>query len=215
MRISTIIITGLVLTFAISCQEAVQTLDAEIHEIYSVQGDDQTKRPVNLLYKDVKYFDGKGHMVQRIFYNVDNTIKGVEHVQRDADKGVSNYYDQDSNLLAIYNLEYVEDNVIKRTAYDGNTKELLRIEGFAYSKEGLKIGKSIYDSGGNIVSHYIMKHDDNHNEVAFIQLDGDNNVKAEELFTIQSTDDSNRWTERWGYRDGKPSTFHRRTFSKK
>ena len=89
-----------------ACKESKEAVTLVVHEIYAVEGDDESKKPTVLSYKDVKQYDFDGVMVQQNFYKVDNTLKAYEFIKKDGNKGVTNYYGADSSLLAIYELEY-------------------------------------------------------------------------------------------------------------
>jgi len=181
---------GLLALYA--CSDSQEISRIVIHEIYQVDGDEVTKKPTVLSYKDVKHYDAHDNLVQQNFYQVDNSLKGYEFIKRTGDQGVTNYYDADSNLLAIYELEYEGNNITKRTAYDGNTKEALRVESYEYSINDKVDTKKIFSADGTLMDLFRMKYDNDGNEIQYLRYSG---------------------KERWGYKNEVPTSFHRRTFS--
>jgi len=98
-----VVLLSLLALFACTNSKHISRL--VVHEIYKVEGNDSAKKPTVLSYKDVKHYNEEGLLVQQNFYAVDNTLKAFEFIKKDGDNGVTNYYDADSNLLAIYELE--------------------------------------------------------------------------------------------------------------
>jgi len=192
--------------------DSKQAVTLVVHEIYAVEGDDENKKPTVLSYKDVKQYDEDGVMVQQNFYKVDNTLKAYEFIKKDGNKGVTNYYDADSNLLAIYELEYEGIHIQTRTAFDGLTKEKLRSESYERDSNGnLKI-KKIFNAQGQLMDVYKMNYDKQDNEREFSKYNPEDKLVANEKFIIVKKNDDGKWVERWGYKNGLPSSFHRRTF---
>ncbi len=185
----------------------------EVLEIFRVEGDEATKRPTVLRYKDVKNYNQDGILVQQNFYNVDNSLKGYEFIKKDGNTGVTNYYDADSNLLAIYELEYNANLISKRVGYDGSTKELLRTEVFNYNGNGQMISKTILDQKGKTSGSFDMHYDADGNEILFEMKGSDGQLISKESFVIIKVNEEKKWTERWGYIDEQPNSFHRRSFS--
>lgn len=212
----TILLTCLLslITALSACKDTRDTTTLEVHEIFHVEGNEETKKPTVLKYKDVKHYDENGFLLQQNFYEVDNSLKGYEFIHRDGEKGVTNYYSADSTLLAVYELEYANDKIVKRIAHDGQTNELLRVEIFKHDVKGNITGKDILDDTGALSSAFTMTYDSNGNEVGYSRKDHEGKVLMQEDFKISKVNDSGKWTERWGYRNGTPSSFHRRSFSK-
>lgn len=208
-----LLVLGLAL-LAASCknQDVVPGELLVIHEIYQVTGDEQSKKPTVLKYKDAKLYK-KGLLEQTTFFEIDNTVKSYEFVQKDGDSGITNYYDADSSLLAIYNIEYKGTNIVKRMGYEGHSKELLRTESFEYDHNGNVIKKSIFDNKGQLSSFFKMDYDNDANEISFSRHRADGQMIDEETFVISEKNERGEWLERWGYRNDMPSSFHRRSFS--
>lgn len=207
-------LTFFCLVFAFcACKDTQKITRLEVLEIFQVEGDDSSKKPTLLKYKDVKQFDKDGLLIQQNFYEIDNSLKGYEFIKREGQKGVTNYYNSDSVLLAIYELEYVGNKISKRTGFDGATRELLRTEIYSYNKNGRVESKSIFDQNGNISNSYKMEYDANGNEILFRMLDAKSEIRMEEKFVVSKTNKDKLWTERWGYINGTPNSFHRRSFS--
>lgn len=198
----------------LACNDSISVSTLVVHEIYNVEGDETTKKPTTLRYKDSKHYDEGNNLVQQNFYEVDNTLKGYEFIKKEGAKAVTNYYDSDSNLLAIYNLNYTDNLISERVAYDGITKEILRSESYLYNDQGDRTQKTIYNPSGKLMNTFKMKYDTDGNEVEFEHLNSAGAVTSKEVFSIAKVDDQRRWLERWGYKNGEPSSFHRRSFSK-
>jgi len=196
-----------------ACTDAKLGSTLVIHEIYKVEGDEASKKPTTLSYKDVKQYDEEGLLIQRNFYNVDNTLKGYEFIQKNGDKGVTNYYDVDSTLLAIYTLEYTGKLITKRTAFDGKTKEVLRSEIYRHDKDDNRIGKDIYNSNEQLVESFKMFFDTDGNEIELSRYNTSGQLSLKEKYQVSEKNAEGLWTERWGYVNGQPHSFHRRTFS--
>jgi len=71
----------------------------------------------------------------------------------------------------------------------------------------------IYNSAGQLMDAYRMKFDSDGNEEEFAKYDANGNILGTEQFSIAKKNDEGQWTERWGYKNGLPNSFHRRTFS--
>ena len=114
--------------------DSIEMLEATQFEIFNVEPtESQELKKTTLKSKDVKYHRGD-LLVRQDFYQVNNTLKAFEVITKDGDKGISNYYSADSTLLAIYHLVYHpnSDLIMRREGYDGQTKELLRVETYEY-----------------------------------------------------------------------------------
>ncbi len=207
----TLLIPSLAVLYA--CNNSLEEPYLVIHEIYEVTGSEADKKPTTLRYKDVKHFDGNNNLSQQYFYEVDNTLKAYEFINKSGDKAVTNYYNKDSVLLAIYNLEYKEDRIVKRTAYDGNSKEILRSEHYSYDGEGNRTSKAIHNENGEQVAKFAMKYDEHGNEIEFSHFDITGTQTSTETYLITKSDEKNRWVERWGYKNNIPSSFHRKSYS--
>ncbi len=197
-----------------SCAEGQKELSTETLEIYDVTGTENDKKPTILNYKEIKFYDGDGYLCQQDFYQVDNTLKGYEIIQRDGNKATSNYFSTDDKLLAIYNIEFDGTEMTRRVGYDGVTKEQLRSESYSYSPKGELLKKAIYNSQGSLVRTFDLSYDENLNEVGFVSYAADASSTISESYLISKVDESGRWLEKWGYTDSTPVSFHRRTFGK-
>ncbi len=196
---------------------AQSQLEATKFEIFKVEPDAQTNlKPTTLKYKEVKYHRGD-LLVRQDFYEVNNTLKGFEVITKEKDGGISNYYSVDSVLLAIYHLAYIPgtDLVMRKEGFDGQTKDLLRIETYEYdnSTNGMK-SKIIFDASGSPVRKYEMSLDDKGNEKTVAIMNPDGTAIANESYEVLASDNTGRWTERWGKVNGEVKTFQRRIFSK-
>ena len=195
-----------------ACKESKEAVTLVVHEIYAVEGDDESKKPTVLSYKDVKQYDVDGVMVQQNFYKVDNTLKAYEFIKKDGNKGVTNYYGADSSLLAIYELEYEGIHILTRTAFDGQTKEKLRSESYERDSNGNLKVKRVFNDQGQLMDVYKMNYDKQGNEREFSKYNSEDRLLVNEKFIIVKKNAKGKWLERWGYKDDLPNSFHRRTF---
>ena len=103
----------------------------------------------------------------------------------------------------------------RREGYDGQTKELLRVETYEYDKKHQEMNKKIIlDASGALVRKFEMTFDSQGNEKNVLVLNPDDSVVAKESFEIIAKDKEGRWTERWGSLNGQIENFQRRIFSK-
>lgn len=229
LSLSTLILAGLLI--CMSCKSDTKTLEAKsklpeavaevleatLFEIFNVERDENEQlKKTTLKYKDVKYHRGE-LLVRQDFYEVDNTLKGFEVITKEKDGGVSNYYSADSTLLAIYHLAYVPgtDRIMRKEGYDGETKELLRIETYEYDEMSKEIkSKVIFDAAGAPVRKFVMGLDKFGNELTVAVMNPDGTAIANESYEIIASDKVGRWSERWGTVNGEVKTFQRRIFSK-
>ena len=187
-------------------------VEHEILEIFKVEVNGSEKKPTTLSYKDIKYHRD-GLVFRQDFFNVDNTLKGIELVTRENDKGISNYFAPDSTLLAIYHLVYDGDKVNKKSGYDGKSNALLRTEVYRYHPtSGAMSTKQIYDETGLLVRRFEMDQDNHGNETGVSVYSAEGIILAKETFEIVKVDAQNRWLEKWGSSDGIVKTFQRRSF---
>ena len=197
--------------------DSIEMLEATQFEIFNVEPtESQELKKTTLKYKDVKYHRGD-LLVRQDFYQVNNTLKAFEVITKDGDKGISNYYSTDSTLLAIYHLVYHpnSDLIMRREGYDGQTKELLRVETYEYDTKYKEIkSKVIYDATGSPVRKFNMSFDAQGNEKSVTVLNQDGSVVAGESFEVIARDNKGRWTERWGSLNGQVDNFQRRIFTK-
>lgn len=200
----------------LSTNQQVQ-LEATQFEIFNVERDaDDKLKKTTLKYKEVKYHRGD-LLVRQDFYEVNNTLKGFEIITKEKDGGISNYYSVDSILLAIYHLAYIPgtDRIMRKEGFDGQTKELLRIETYEYDESSKEMNsKVIFDAAGTPMRKYEMNLDNNGNEKTVAIMNPDGSAIANESYELIASDDSGRWTERWGKVNGEVKTFQRRIFSK-
>jgi len=193
-----------------------ERLEAVTLESFNVENAPEGEPKITTLkYKDVKYFRGK-RLVRQDFYEVDNTLKGFEVITKTGDIGVSNYYSPDSNLLAIYHLTYSPNSelIVKKEGFDGQSKELLRVENFTYDLKTAAINsKTIHDASGQMVRGFVMTLDDKGNETEVKILNPDGNQVAKETYQIAKSDTEGKWLERWGKVNDVTKTFQRRTFT--
>ena len=194
----------------IACKQNQTTVEVESLEIFKVEGDNQTKKPTELSYKEVKFYDNDGYLSQQHFYSVDNKLKSYEVIKRDGNKAVSNYYDSDSTILAIYHIDLNGKNEVSRKGYDGFTKEHLRSERYTYDASGNRITKEILTTEDVVTRKFAFTYDAHGNQTGHSVMNTRGKVLNEEKYEIVKRDDENKWLEKWGYINGKPRSFHRR-----
>lgn len=212
MMITSFINTILLLIGLQSCQQIESKNSAEMLEIFKVEYDGAEIKPTELRYKEIKYFRPDGKLKEHKIFSVDNKIKGFEVVNHTSDnKAISNYFSADTVLLAIYHYEYDGTQLKKKMGYDGQSKELLRIEHFYYNAEGNRSKKEIADASDNLTQTIDSKYDGHSNELKYSSTAPDGQLLNEEQFVIKKMTDDNQWLEKIGYKNELPSSFHRRT----
>jgi len=210
-KVMRILVIGLISMISlIACKQDQIPITVESLEIYEVEGDDNSKKPTSLSYKEVKFYNANGYLTQQHFYSVDNKMKGFEVIRRDGNNAVSNYYNMDSTILAIYHIELDGINEISRQGYDGQTKEHLRTEIYTYDSAGNRTGKEIRTKAGDLSRKFVFSYDSDRNQTGLSILNQMNEVLREEKYQVLKRDEQNRWLEKWGYLDDKPNSFHRR-----
>ncbi len=184
-----------------------KAISKEQLEIYSIVLNKDSVAVGNLTYKDIKYFDEDNHLVKQEFFDKKNKLKGTEYIDRSKTERHSEYYDVDSNLLSYYNLVYKSDTLRLKTAYDGQSNQLLRTELYLYDENGNRTEKQIVDENNKLDRVYKFTYDEFGNETGFSGFDEEGQLFLIETYKITKQDDQNRWTERWSYREKVPFTF--------
>ena len=175
-------------------------------------GADNNYAKGKLKYMEHENFEGK-RMVNKTFYNKDQTIRGKE-VYTFEGKSIypsgSKYYDKAGALLSTYKFNYQDSLKIQAEGYEGDDGELLRIEGFQYDNKGNRVSKTIYNNLNQKQKTFLFGHDANGNEVKMVLLDQDDKQVLSETYEIVSKTDKGEWLEKWGYlNDSKaPVTFY-------
>ncbi len=206
-----IMLTTMVLLSLLACRDGQVLTKVESLEIFKVEGNEANKKPSELTYKEVKFYNDDNFLYQQHYYSVDNKLKGFEVIKKDGNKAVSNYYALDSTILAIYEIEFDGVKEVSRKGYDGQSKEHLRTETYTYDANENRIGKEIYTSDGALTRIFGFTHDAYGNEIGFSIKDDSGKMLTQEEYKISKSDSQNRWIEKWGYVNDMPKTFHRRT----
>ena len=193
-----------------SCNDKkLLTPSTEVLEVYGTVEDTDGYRKGDLMHYESKNFKDSKH-IETIYYNGQGEAKGREIFiyKNDNDPpSKSEYRDPENNLLSYYQLEYNrEEQKIKSLGYDGKNGELLRIEAFDY-KDGNRTKKEIRNSADELQQVFVFNFDEFGNETEMIVLNGNNDTIAVETYQITQRDEKNKWLEKWGFLNDKPSTY--------
>ena len=197
----------------IGCKSDKVSKSSIITEVYEVdEGADNDYAKGQLKYMEHENFEGE-RMVDKTFYNKDQTIRGKEVYQFEGKSKYpigSKYYDQNGKLLSTYKFTYQDTLKIQSQAYEGDSDELLRIEGFQYDNKGNRVSKTIYNDLNQKQKSFLFGHDANGNEIKMVLLDQNDNLVLSETYEIVTMTSDGEWLEKWGYlNDSKaPVTFY-------
>lgn len=183
-----------------------------------VAGADDNYAKGLLKYMEHENFVGK-KMVDKTFYNKDQTIRGKEIYTFDGNSiypSGSKYYDKSGALLSTYKFKYQDSLKIQSEGYEGDSDELLRIEGFQYDTKGNMVSKTIFNSFNQKQKTFLFGHDANGNEIKMVLLDQNDKQVLSETYEIVTVAEDGDWIEKWGYlNDSKaPVTFYHKKRSK-
>jgi len=202
-------------TIFINCGDKEEKKTSVITEIFEIKGADEDFAAGNLKFMESENLVGKLKK-ERVIYNPDQSIKGKEvyhYVENGKRPKGSSYYGPEGNILSTYQYYYQDSLLARKEAFEGESEELLRIEAYQYNPKGFMIRKVIYDGQNNRDRTYIFGHDEFGNEISMMVKDKDDNQLFTESYEITKKDDKNRWTEKYGYKNGekKPMTYYKRS----
>jgi hypothetical protein len=200
-----------------SCQNKKSTASTytERLEIYDAKGDSSGYTKHALVYIEIAtYVDSIKSKTE--FLNPDNTSKGKELVtmNKDGQPEGSEYYGANDTLLSYY--KFVYDNNGKKvssTAFDAANNEVLRMEKYAYDGNNFLSQKDIFDANNVLNRRYIFTNDIYGNLTQMSILNGNLEEIAIETYKIIQYDDQKKWTQKWGFINDEPKTYHQRTFN--
>jgi len=210
MPIILLLSIGLLLT---DCKSDSQKKSSIITEVYEVE--DSANE--NFAKGALKYMEYENFVsnrkVEKLYYNKDQTVRGKEiyHYEvNSAQPSGSKYYDQSGALLSTYVFEYRDTLKVTAKAYEGDSDELLRIEGFQYDKKGNRVSKTIYNSFNEKQKTFLFGHDANGNETKMTLLDQNDKEILSESYEIVKVGERGEWLEKWGYLNASPTpvTFY-------
>lgn len=196
-----------------SCQSDTPIPKSEQLEIYAIVLDGDSTKIGKLTYKEIKYFNAAGDVIKQEFFDRANKLKGIEYIDKSKTERHSEYYTTDSTLLSYYDLNFSNEQLEKKSAYDGSTGEFLREEEYKYNEKGQRTEKIIYDAGGAISRVYKFVYDEYGNEEGFSGFDENGELFLIETYAITEKDKHNRWIEKWGKRHNIPYSYYKRIFS--
>ncbi len=188
----------------------------EVIEVYTVDTKGQEATKGALTFKETLVTDAEGKDQEHWYYNRDGQLTTFERFIYDGKNALpskSNFYDQRDSLLSYYMFEYDDKgNKTRTNSYDAASDELLRIEMFQYDENNNRIGRQIMSADGQVVRKYEFRFDKDGNESTYAVYDGEGNNLVAEAFSITKSDE-NGWTEKWSFRNEKPSTIKTRRFA--
>jgi len=196
--------------FCFSCQSEMPTPKSEQLEIYSIVLSGDSTKIGKLTYKEIKYYNATGDVIKQEFFDRANELKGIEYIDKTKEKRHSEYFTPDSSLLSYYDMDFSNEQLEQKSAYDGPSGEFLRKEEYKYDEKGYRTEKIIYDAGGAISRVYKFVYDEFGNELGFSGFDEVGTMFLMETYSITEKDKYNRWTEKWGKRQNVPYSYYKR-----
>lgn len=180
-------------------------------EIYQTTGDEKTLAAGPMTHHESTEYSGN-RKVSTTYYTTDGLIKGKEMFyyenENDTIPYKADYVDAQQKLLSYYKyIKNGKDQLIASYAFDASTHELLRVEQYYYAKS-VMTSKRIFDAQLNPSRRYAFTHDLYGNETGFQVYNEADSIVANEVFKITKMDEHNKWTEKWGFANGKPVTKH-------
>jgi hypothetical protein len=201
-----------ILTLMSACQNTQSdNKRVENLEIYQTTGDEKTMTAGPMTHHESTEYLGN-RKVATTYYATDGMVKGKEvfyyENEKDSTPVKADYIDDKQKLLSYY--KYIKDGndrLIASYAFDASTDELLRVEQYYYTKSTMT-SKRIFDSQLNPSRRYAFTHDMYGNETGFQVYNQADSLVANEVFKITKMDKHNKWSEKWGFANGKPLTKH-------
>ncbi len=198
----------------LSCDKlAPKVQDTKNLEIYKTTGDEKTMQVGPMTHHESTMYEGN-KKVATSYFETDGTLKGKELFYYDESQDTvpirAEYIDAQQKQLSYY--KYIKNGngqLIASYAFDASSHELLRVEEYYYIKN-LMTSKRIFDGQLNPNRRYAFTYDTDGNESGFQVYGATDSLIVKEEFRITKKDEKNRWTEKWGFANGKPVTFHKR-----
>lgn len=212
-----------ILFFACSCtsdqpstaQKNISALPLDIQVFKMIDKDGIRVQGPKSFHEQYIYTDA-GEKEAHLILDDNGVIKAKEiYVYEEGKLVGSNYTTPDDSLLS-YHVVLLDsiDNVSVKKFFDGDTKELLRVETYDYlNGDKLKI-KKIHDSKMNLSRVFTFQHDEFGNEKGFKVYDPTGIPLFGEDYKITKMDDKNRWIEKTGYRNDVATTLKKRVLKK-
>jgi len=184
----------------------------EIMEIYEVVKQGNEDVIGNVIFSESEVFDPSGALYNKIYYNADKSIKGVEAYEYQDGEELSHrssFRDATDSLLSYYTFVYKDDGkLLRKIAFDATDDTVLRIEEYAYNKKGERTLRYTKSADNQVVSEYRFSFDEDGNEIAMILMDGAGNTRRSDSYTITERDKDGKWLEKWGLENGKPARYY-------
>jgi len=182
----------------------------EVYEVTAGSTNEYAKGPLKFMEHETFRED---RLIQKMYYNQDQTVKGKEIFTFEKGKELpigSKFYAPDGSLLSTYKYEYQDTLKSFSYAYEGDSDELLRIEGFQYDPKGNMVRKSIFNDKMVVQRSFLFGHDKYGNEIKMVMTDEKDQQMLSETYEIVTVDENNDWIEKYGYlNDSKyPVTFY-------
>ncbi len=195
----------------LSCTQD-RTYTEEIMEIHSVIQGEKENKIGEILFSESELYSPDKKMEQKIQYNKDKTIKGIEKflvkkLNNTPEK--SNFYDGRDSLLSYYKMLYDgDDKLTRKIGFDASNDAMLRIEEFEYDENGNRITKYLRSSDNFLQREYNFTFDEAGNETSVTTKDGSGKIIVKEYFNISQKDKEGKWVEKWGFVNDKPARYY-------
>ena len=197
----------------LGCKSEGNKIHSTIIEVYEVDaGADNNYAKGKLKYMEHENFEGD-RIVNKTIYNEDQSVRGKEVYIYEGDSKYptgSKYYDKEGALLSTYKFENQDSLRTRSEGYEGDSDELLRIEGFQYDTKGNRVSKTIFNHLNQKQKTFLFGHDSYGNEVKMVLLDQNDKQLLSETYEIVTIADNGEWIEKWGYLNNSkaPVTFY-------
>ncbi len=212
-----VLVLCFLMSFVLSCKNGSGKKTSMMLEIFSTKGDAKTMEKGELQYFESSEYEGN-KKISTTYYDAKGNVKGKEVFEflspADSLPIAAKYIDGRDQTLSYY--KYINDDkgkAISSFAFDASNDELLRVEQYSY-KNNLLHSKRIFDGNMNANRRYVFSYDEKKNETGFIVYNAKDSLMVNEEFKITKVDENNKWVEKWGFANGKPVTFHKRTSNK-
>jgi hypothetical protein len=188
--------------------------ETQVLEIFSTKGDEKSMEKGDLKYfESVEY--NRNQKKSTTYYDAAGNVKGKEIFEftspSDSLPIGAKYYDVKDVMLSYY--KYVNNEkgqLVASYAFDASSHELLKIENYTY-RNGNLYNKRILEGDYTPSRRYVFQYDSTQNEIGFIVYNAKDSLMGNEEFRITKKDKNNKWTEKWGFSNGKPVTLHVRS----
>jgi hypothetical protein len=209
--VSLLLIIGVI--SVLSCKQVTVNTRTETMEIFGAKGGVNDKEVDSLRYYESSTFIGDAK-IATAYFDSKGEMNGEEKIEFDNGLPIAGkYYNKDGKLLSYY--KYVHDNdgqVVAQFGFDASNDELLTIKTFTYDAGGRIVNRKVFEGDFTMYRQYDFSFDDKDNETSMVVKDNIGDTVLVETFKISAADSLGAWKEKWGFVNGNPLTFYKKTF---